>query len=203
MLENIMSNPKEIIKYAVMIVLLIVLLIIYRSMKTGDGRIFGNTKAENLLKREYSIIDEETFSPDKDDYRLIVGMCMHIQTALEKEKSPNEAFLALPEVKRNAMTLGYLFEDSQVTLSNFFRSNGEPLLSAAKNAAENVIGGEYAEIFDRMFPMLDENNEDVSVNEVLVKQYDSEFKELMKNSGASIYKTAADYIRANKADFLN
>lgn len=203
MLENIMSNPKEIIKYAVMIVLLIVLLIIYRSIKTGDGRIFGNTKAENLLKREFSVIGEETFSPDRDDYRLIVGMCMRIQTALEKEKSPNEAFLALPEVKRNAMTLGYLFEDSQVTLSNFFRSNGEPLLSAAKNAVEKVIGGEYAEIFDRMFPMFDESNEDVSVNETLVKQYDSEFKELMKNSGASIYKTAADYIRENKVGFIN
>ena len=186
-----------------MIVLLIVLLIIYRSIKTGDGRIFGNAKAENLLKREFSVIGEETFSPDRDDYRLIVGMCMRIQTALEKEKSPNEAFLALPEVKRNAMTLGYLFEDSQVTLSNFFRSNGEPLLSAAKNAVEKVIGGEYVEIFDRMFPMFDESNEDVSVNETLVKQYDSEFKELMKNSGASIYKTAADYIRENKVGFIN
>ena len=202
MFKYMMSNPTELVKYIVLIVLFIVVLIIYRKTKTGDGRVFGNTKAENMLKREYSVINEETFSPDKDNYRLIVGMCMRIQTSLEKEKSPNDAFLAMDEVKRNVMTLGYLFEDSQVALSNFFRSNGEPLLSAADKAVKDVIGGEIAEIVTSAFNMFDENNEDVSVDENEVKRLDEKYRKIMDSDKQKIYTEAANYIRYNKNLFM-
>lgn len=202
MFQYMLNNPPELVKYVVMIVLFIVLLIIYRSTKTGDGRIFGNSKSEKLLKREYAIINEETFSPDKDDYRLIVGMCMHIQTSLEKEKSPNDAFLAMSEVKKNIMTLGYLFEDSQISLSNFFRSNGEPLLSAANEAVKNVIGGELSDIVTSAFNMFDENNEDLSVDENEVKRLDDEYSKILETDGTEIYARTAEYIRNNKLIFI-
>lgn len=203
MIQYFSQNPIEAIKYVAMIILAIIVYILYRRVKTGDGKVFGNSKTENAFKNEFRIIDVDTFSPDKDDYKLIIGMCIRTQTMLEKEKSPNDAFLAMSDVKRNIMTLGYLFEDSQSVISNFFRSNGEPLLSASVKAAEEVVGGSFAEIIKNDFNMFDENNESVSVDEKEVRRLNEEFKALMDKESKAIYKTVADYIRENKAVFLN
>lgn len=203
MFDYFAQHPMQGVKYIVMIILAIIVFFLYRSIKTGDGKIFGSQKAENLLKNEFKIIDENTFSPHRDDYRLIVGMCIRTQTQLEKEKYPNKAFLKLPDAKRYAMTLGYVFEDSQVVVSNFFRSNGEPLLSCGDEAFRNVIGGELAEIFGRGFNMFDESNENVSVLEADVERLDREFSEYMKENKEAVYKKCADYIRDNRQVFLS
>jgi len=203
MFEHFKEYPIEGVKYIVLIILAVIVWILYRRTKSGDGSVFGNSKSEKMLKNEFAVIDETTFDEDKDDYRLIVGMCMRTQTQLEKEKSPNEAFLQMSEVKRNVMVLGYLFEDSRTVVSNFFRSNGEPLLSASVKAAEDVVGGDFANIIKRDFNMFDENNESVSVDENIVNSLNAEFKALMEKDGTAIYKAVADYIRKNKTEYLS
>lgn len=202
MLEYIIQHPMTGVKYIVMIILAVVIYLWYRAISTNKGRVFGNPKVEKGLKRDFLTISEAHFDPERDDYLLTVGMCIHIQTQLEKEKQPNEAFKMLPEEKQFIMTLGYVFEDTRVSLSNYFRSNGEPLLTASMKAVNTVIGGEYAEIFVKEYDMFDENNENASVIESEIKALDDRFRDLMKTEDKAIYKLAADYIRSNKDKFL-
>lgn len=165
-------------------------------------KIIADLKREKALRNEFRNPDELTFSEDKDDYRLIVGMCANVQMKLEKATNMNDAFRELSEVKKNIYCLGYVFEDSKNKLSEYFRSNGEPLLSASKNAVNEVIGGDFGEIFNKEFVMLDENDETTSVDNDLLSTYDDQFGNLISEQGAEIYKKAADYIRSNKDEFL-
>ena len=70
------------------------------------------------------------------------------------------------------------------------------------SSGELTIGGEFAEIFNKEFIMLDDNDETTSVDNELLAKYDAEFESLMNEKKDEIYKSAADYIRANKAEFL-
>lgn len=165
-------------------------------------RIIAELEKEKALRNEFRAVSEDTFLPDKNDYRLIVGMCANVQMSIEKAEDINAAFGALSETKRVIYCLGYVFEDSQKSLSNFFRSNGEPLLSSAKNAVDEVIGGKFAELFDKEFVMLDENDETTSVDEKILKEMDSAFEQLMEKEKDSAYKAVAEYIRNRKSEFL-
>ena len=165
-------------------------------------KIIADLEREKALRNEFRNPDESTFSEDKDDYRLIVGMCANVQMRLEKASNMNVAFSELSEVKKNTYCLGYVFEDSKNKLSEYFRSNGEPLLSASKNAVNEVIGGDFGEIFNKEFVMLDENDETTSVDNDLLSKYDNQFSNLISEKGAEIYKKTAEYIRSNKDEFL-
>lgn len=203
MLERLMNNPIELIKYAVLIVLAVIVYIWYRSIPTDKGSIFRNPKAEKRLKKDFETITEAHFDPERDDYMLVVGMCLNIQTSLENEKNPDEAFKLLPSAKQYALSLGYLFEDSRKKLSDFFHYNNEPLLSSAEKAAKEVIGGEFAELYSKEYVMFDDSKEEFSLSEEEVNSIDSKFSALMKEQGKEIYKKAAEYIRENKSIFLS
>lgn len=166
-------------------------------------RIIADLEREKALRNEFRNVDEATFLEGKDNYRLVIGMCAHVQMKLEKADNMNEAFGELSELKKNVYSLGYVFEDSKKKLSEYFRSNGEPLLSASKAAVNDVIGGSFAELFNKEFIMLDENDETTSVDNGLLEKYDEDFETLMNKSADEIYKSAADYIRRNKAEFLS
>ncbi len=165
-------------------------------------RIIAELEKEKALRNEFKTVSEDTFLPDKDDYRLIVGMCANVQMSIEKAEDINTAFGALSETEKNAYCFGYVFEDSQKSLSNFFRSNGEPLLSSAKNAVDEIIGGKFAELFAQEFVMLDENDETTSVDEKILEETDSAFEQLMEKEKDSVYKAVAEYIRNRKSEFL-
>lgn len=165
-------------------------------------RIIADLEKEKALRNEFRNLDETTFLPEKDDKRLILGMCASVQMKLEKAANMNEAFNELSELKKNVYCLGYVFEDSEKMLSEFFRSNGEPLLSSAKNAVDSVIGGDFAEIFDKTFTMLDDNDETTSVDEACLEKYNEEYSVLMTEKSDEIYKRVANYIRLNKSEFL-
>ncbi len=203
MLERFMQNPIELIKYIVLIILAVIIYIWYRSIPSGKGSILKNPKAEKRLKRDFAVITEAHFDPERDDYMLVVGMCLNISASLEKESQPDEAFKLLPNAKQYAMSLGYLFEDSREKLSDFFHYNSEPLLSAAGKAAEEVIGGEFAGLYSKEYVMFDENNEEVSLSADEIKTLNERYSIFMKEHSGEIYKKAADYIRQNKNVFLS
>lgn len=194
----------------VALVLLIILTIfvwckaILSSKKHNDerDRIIAQLEEEKALRNEFRHPDETTFAQGKNDYRLITGMCAFVQIKIEKIPDMNTAFNELSDVEKNVYALGYVFEDSKKKLSEFFRSNGEPLLSAAKNAVDSVIGGEFADIFDMEFTMLDDNDETTSVDNEKLSEYDAEYTDIMKKNSDEIYKEAAEYIRLNRNEFL-
>ncbi len=165
-------------------------------------RIIADIEKEKALRKEFKLVDETTFAEGKDDYRLVVGMCAHIQLSLEKREDMTLAFSELSELKRHVYALGYVFEDSKNALSDFFRANGEPLLYTANEAVKNVIGGKFAELFEAEYTMLDENNATVSVDNGALETMNGEFKALLEAEGEKIYALVADYIRANRREFL-
>lgn len=207
MFQYIAQHPWVGVALALLIALTV--FVWYKAIVSGKKRneererIIAELEKEKALRNEFRDPDETTFSPEKDDYRLIVGICANIQMKLEKAANMNEAFLELSNVKKNAYCLGYVFEDSGKKLSEFFRSNGEPLLSAAKAAVNEAVGGKFSEIFNKEFVMLDDNDETTSVDNELLTKYDAEFEDLMNKKKNEICKSAADYIRANKSEFLD
>ena len=206
MFEYIFQHPLA----GVALVFLIALTVFvwYKAISSGRKRneererIIADLEKEKALRNEFRHVDETTFADGRDNYRLITGMCAHVQMYLEKKENMTQAFNSLSDFKKYVYALGYVFEDGKISLSNFFRSNGEPLLSAANEAVGTVIGGRFADVFTASFNMFDENNEDVSVDDSEIERLDAEYKRLLENEGADIYKKTADYIRENKSEFL-
>ena len=165
-------------------------------------RIIAEIEREKALRKEFKTVDDSTFS-NADDYRLIIGLCAYIQQKIENETDMNAAFSALSEIEKFAYVLGYVFEDSKKGLSEFFRANGEPLLSVSLDAVRKVIGGEFAEVFEKEFVMLDENDETTSVDNEELDVLDGKFASIIEADGEGIYTKVASFIRSNKDIFLN
>lgn len=165
-------------------------------------RIIADIEKEKALRKEFKYVDEMTFTAGKDDERLVMGMCAHIQQKIEKAEDMTSAFCELSEVKKYIYAIGYVFEDSRNGLSEFFRSNGEPLLTTAKNAVKLIIGGRFYELFENEFTMLDDNDESTSVDNEALCKMDDEFRKLLEDNAEGIYAAAAEYIRKNKSEFI-
>lgn len=174
------------------------------SKKHNDerDRVIAQLDREKALRNEFRHIDETTFSKGKDNLRLIIGMCANVQMKIEKISDMTQAFNELSEVYKNIYALGYVFEDSEKKLSEFFRSNGEPLLSSARNAVDTVIAGKFAEIFDEESTMLDDNDETTSVDNSRLAVIDENYKNYMAEHSEEVYSIVAQYIRDNKAEFI-
>ena len=166
-------------------------------------KILADLEKEKALRKEFETVDESTFSEDKDDYRLIVGICANIQQRLEKADDMYASFDALSKPERYAYALGYVFEDSKNGLSDFFRANGEPLLGTSAEAVRDVIGGDVSVVFEKEYIMLDENDETTSVDNGKLEEMDAEFKEIIESKSNEIYRKAASYIRENKDCFIS
>lgn len=173
-----------------------------RKRNAERERIIAEIEREKSIRKEFREIDEDTFAPERDDYRLVVGICANIQMGIEKIEDMNSAFSALPEEKKLIYALGYVFEDSRNSLSDFFRANGEPLLSVASEAVDRIVGGRMKEVFDKEFIMLDENDETTSVDDELLREMDYDYKLIIEEEGSRIYANAASFIRRNKDIFI-
>lgn len=168
-------------------------------------RIIAELEEEKALRKQFKVIDENTFSDSTiDDERLLFGTAMNVQMSIEKKDDLITEFDGLCEEKKMIYALNFVFEDSKYEkLSLFFRSNGEPLLSQAKRSVEKIIGGELSKIFNQMFMMMSEDVEDVSFDKAKVEELDEAFKALMQRDKERALRSAADYIRENKACFIS
>lgn len=193
------------------LVLLIILTVFAWIMAAISGRkrneererIIAELEKEKALRREFKTIDESTFAEDKDDCRLVMGMCAHIQQKIEKIEDMNGEFEKLSDIEKYVYSLGYVFEDSRNGFSGFFRLNGKPLVPVAVEAVDDVIGGEFAELFKKVYEMLDEDNESVSVDDDALDKLDEAAVEFTAENDAELYAKVASYIRVNKDYFLD
>lgn len=174
-----------------------------RKRREERERIIAELEKEKALRKEFKVVDNSTFAEDKDDYRLVIGMCAHIQQKIEKEENMNDAFMQLAEVERYVYALGYVFEDSRNGISGFFRLNGEPLVSVSVEAVDRVIGGEFSELFQSVHRMFDDDDEAVSVDEEFLQKADEKSIELIASDSSEIFAAAAEYIRSNKNHFIS
>ncbi len=207
MLQYISEHPIAGVAIAALLILTVFVWIkaIISGKKRSEERerIIADIEKEKALRKEFKQVDEATFSEGKDNYRLIIGICAHIQLQLEKREDMTLAFSELSEAKRYIYALGYVFEDSKNGLSDFFRANGEPLLSTANEAVKNIISGRFSELFSREYIMLDDNDVTTSVDNTVLKSMDGEIKAILDTDGGEIYSKIADYIRSNKTEFLS
>ena len=206
MFEYISQHPIAGIALALLAVLTVFVclkaMIASRKRSEERERIIADIEKEKALRKEFKYVDETTFEQGKDNYRLIIGMCAHIQQKIEKKEDMTAAFYELSDVEKSVYALGYAFEDSKNGLSDFFRANGEPLLSTAEKAVREIIGGRFSELFTAEYIMLDENDETTSVDNDALAKMDEEFKNILSESGDGIYLTIAEYIRTGKDVFL-
>ncbi len=206
MIEYISQYP--IAGVALVLLAVLTIFVFFMALTSGKKRsaererIIADIEREKALRKEFKNVDEAMFSELEDNYRLVVGMCAHIQQSIETAEDMVKAFNNLSEVKQFVYALGYVFEDSKNSLSDFFRANGEPLLSTANKAVSHVIGGRFAEVFSQAYSMFDENDETVSVDDKRIDSFDNEFKSIIAEKGDEIYSFAADYIRQNKNEFI-
>lgn len=206
MFEYISQHPIAGVALALLAVLTVFVclkaMLASRKRSEERERIIADIEKEKALRKEFKHVDETTFAQGKDNYRLITGMCAHVQQNIEKKEDMTAAFYELSEVEKYVYALGYVFEDSQKGLSDFFRSNGEPLLSTADKAVSEIVGGRFSEIFSSEFVMLDENDETTSVDNDALAKMDEEFRTVLDGKGEEIYSAVAEYIRSNKDVFL-
>lgn len=172
-----------------------------RSREFREAEI-ARLEKEKALRNEFKIIDASKFETD-DSERLLYGIAANIQMYLEKENDMNKAFENLPEEKKTAYALNYVFEDAKDTeLSKFFRANGQPLTGEAAKAVNTVVGGKFAEVFMTLYNMLDDDCEDVSYDSEKVKECDKAFTEIMSAEKMEIFNRIGAYLKANKQIFI-
>ena len=90
--------------------------------------------------------------------------------------------------------------DGAQKLSKFFRMNGKPLTPVAGEAVEAILGCKAYELYKKEFAAFDDDNEDVSVLPVEIKEQDEAFALLMDKIKIDIL--AADYIKQNAGQFI-
>lgn len=136
---------------------------------------------------------------DADARRLIDGIALNIQAALEKHEDINAAYEALPEPARFVYALYYFELDSGEKLSEFFRRNGKPLTVHAQAAVETVLGCKVSELYNLEYAAFDEDDEITSLIPADIRRADEEFAAVRAEEDFA--QRIAGYIRENAAFF--
>ena len=128
------------------------------------------------LKDEFSILTREK-AESSDPETLFEGVSAVLQAKTEKAEDPEKVFGEFTKAQRYIYTLYYFLEDTESdSLSFFFKSNGEPLISLASRALCAVGENELSLIAEKEFSMYDESNEEISVDKAEIENLDGEFK---------------------------
>lgn len=157
---------------------------------------------EKALRAQFRAVTQQMLI-DTPPERLIEGLCCSIQMRLEEQPDMQAAYDALTQPRRLVYALGYVLQDGRGALSEFFRRNSQPLTKAALEAAWCLVGGEYAEIFQREYDAFDESNEQVSLVKEAIAVDDARFAALVLEQGEALYAQAREYILANSDSFVN
>lgn len=153
---------------------------------------------ERHLRETYNTLTDEVIE-NADEDELLEGISTFVQIRVEKCSDINAEFKKFPAEFREMYALNFFCEDSAVSLSSFFRNNGEPLLSLAVPALKRIGANKSADLAREQFAMFDDKNENVSYDSKRIEETDRAFSEL--DEAKVLRRTAADYIKKNKKSF--
>jgi hypothetical protein len=161
-------------------------------------------KEAEIWKKDYELRQEfKTLTLEKlnstDTNKMLSGVCMNIQIALENATDMNEAFIDLPKEKKYIYCLNYFDEDATKSLSTFFKNNGSPLTDFIIDAIKNVGYEEILPLVESLYPMYDDNS-NVSVDYTIIDKSDDKFKEIYNPN--KLYELVSKYVKANKEIFV-
>ena len=188
--------------YVVLFALLLIVFFALGKVSSGHNKLMESRQARlkklHELRGSFENMTEDAFDKVEDDF-LLDGVALHYQLRLQKEEDMNEAFTKLPEAARYVYALNiFCFEGG--VLSGFYRDNGKPL-SPVLAMALRVIGEEkLAEIAEKLEPMFDDENENVSIDYKFIKTLDETASNVYNEEEFKL--KAAAYIRENKAAFF-
>lgn len=154
---------------------------------------------ERHLRETYNTLTDEVIE-NADEDELLEGISTFVQMRVEKSADINAEFAKFSEDFREMYALNFFCEDIDVSLSSFFRNNGEPLVSLAVPALRRIGADKSANIVNEQFKMFDERNECVSYDVKRIEELDRKFAEL--DEAKVLRRTAADYIKKNQQAFI-
>lgn len=185
---------------------LILIFLIVLLLAVGRKASKASAKRHEIMQKEIKAIEKEkalrknfkTLTPELLQStpmpELLEGVTANIQTRIEHEQDMTAAFCALPEQEQFCYALNYFFADSQDGLSEFFKKNGEPILSLAPKALV-AVGSTLSELVWNMLSMYDPENESVSYEEAAVAALNQKFAATADFTLLS--RQIEDYIHAN------
>lgn len=150
------------------------------------------------LKDEFSLISVSDLK-NADDKRVLAGEALLVDLKLRKEIKPAEAFEKLPVERQYAYVLNCILEDCEKDASSFFRKNTPPVSTIAVSALNAAGLDDIADIFSVLYPMFDDENEEVSLNSEKIKAADEKFGSLFNKE--KYIALAAKYIKDNASAF--
>lgn len=154
---------------------------------------------EARLRRDYEVLTARTIT-EAPQSTLLDGIVYRLQQKLEQQAELTRAFQACSVPEQEMYALYYLCEDGAQALSQFYRVNGEPLLSLAPQALRHVGAQKEAQIAAEEYAMFDEGNETVSLDRERLAELDGAFGAVF--DPVRIKSLAADFIRSNAGAFL-
>lgn len=174
----------------------------YKALKASSKRnaakreLITKLEHEKKLREEYAVLTADKLRSAEPEM-LAEGVGTNIQMYLEKQPDMNAAFEALTEPKKYAYAICYIVQDGSKKLSEFFRANGKPLTPVALAAVEEIIGGEYADVFKKEYDIFDDDNETDSFNENEVSRLDEKSAELFAKEKDKFFSDIKEYYISN------
>ena len=171
--------------WAVAVVLLFVLIFVgIKVSKTVAKRNEANEKLRKdferikMLKEKYLHITKES-AKNSDAKELAEGVTAVLQYKLEKSQNPDTDFENEEKWRREVYALFWFDEDvTELSLSDFFRHNGEPLPKEAVNGIESIGYDKIKSVVCQMYAMCDDKNENVSFDKNRIAELDEKFRKL-------------------------
>ncbi len=188
--------------WAIVVVLIIVLIpVLIRVSKRVKKR---NEETEKLrkeferiknLKEKYAHVTKET-AENADAKELCEGVTAVLQYKLEKSLTPDTDFENEEKWRREVYALFWFDEDvTELSLSDFFRHNGEPLPKEAVNGIESIGYDKIKSVVGQMYAMCDDKNENVSFDKDRIAEFDEKFRNVYDRD--EFFELIKNYISKN------
>lgn len=170
-----------------------------KAAKAAKKRNETMRKYNEEMQRFRSLAEKyENISPEEaklaDSKELCEGITAVLQIQLEHSDDPDNAFKSAPSWKKEVYALCYFGEDTEESLSFFFRHNEYPLPEVALSGLKS-IDNKMVSAAASMHAMYDDKNESVSLDKDRAQALDTKFK--AEFNRAEFYEEVKIYIVNN------
>lgn len=165
----------------------------------ANEAIMKKLKEENILRNEFAVLTDSLIEKS-EPAKLFKGVALNLQKRVSDAADMNTEFEKLTQEQKEIYALSFVAEDGSEKLSEFFKTNGQPVTGIALEAFKRIFDGSAVEIFEREYNSFDENNEDTSVIPEEIQKSDEEFAQLIFSD--TICDTAGKFIKENSEKFI-
>ncbi len=186
----------------------LILLTLFVCIKAGQASskrykaneaIMKKLKEENILRNEFAVLTDSLIEKS-EPAKLFKGVALNLQKRVSDADDMNTEFEKLAQEQKEIYALSFVVEDGGEKLSEFFKTNGQPVTGIACDAFKKLFDGRASEIFESEYRSFDDNNEDASVIPEEIEKNDSEFARLVSEN--EICEAAGIFIKNNAEKFI-